>query len=140
MLLETMEVQMSIPNLIDIGDVIHHWYQSAREKRELLAMDDRMLRDIGISRADAVRIAETPTRKLSRTSPKADAAHQGWTLVEFGPSMVDPAVIQAHIRRADMLRAQAMADMARKAFRWLRGVDGRPQPKARIRKLAPVAR
>lgn len=29
------------------------WHELARQRRQLLAMDDRMLRDIGITRADA---------------------------------------------------------------------------------------
>ncbi len=34
--------------------------QAARERRELLALGERDLRDIGISRADAVREADRP--------------------------------------------------------------------------------
>jgi uncharacterized protein YjiS (DUF1127 family) len=30
-----------------------HWHELARQRRALLRLDDRMLKDIGISRADA---------------------------------------------------------------------------------------
>jgi uncharacterized protein YjiS (DUF1127 family) len=33
------------------------WQELARQRRALLKMDDRMLKDIGVSRADAVREA-----------------------------------------------------------------------------------
>lgn len=36
------------------------WRERARERRQLLAMDDRALRDIGISRVDALREANKP--------------------------------------------------------------------------------
>jgi uncharacterized protein YjiS (DUF1127 family) len=36
------------------------WQELARQRRALLHMDDHMLKDIGLSRADAVREAERP--------------------------------------------------------------------------------
>jgi uncharacterized protein YjiS (DUF1127 family) len=36
------------------------WHELAQQRRRLLALDDRMLKDIGISRADAVREAARP--------------------------------------------------------------------------------
>ena len=36
------------------------WHERARQRRRLLQLDDRMLRDIGVSRADAVREADKP--------------------------------------------------------------------------------
>jgi uncharacterized protein YjiS (DUF1127 family) len=36
------------------------WQELARQRRVLLTMDDRMLKDIGISRADAVHEGERP--------------------------------------------------------------------------------
>ncbi len=36
------------------------WQELAQQRRRLLAMDDRMLKDIGITRADATREAARP--------------------------------------------------------------------------------
>ena len=36
------------------------WHERARQRRRLLELDDRMLKDIGVSRADAVREASKP--------------------------------------------------------------------------------
>lgn len=36
------------------------WHERARQRRRLLQLDDRMLKDIGVSRADAVHEASKP--------------------------------------------------------------------------------
>jgi uncharacterized protein YjiS (DUF1127 family) len=36
------------------------WQELARQRRRLLAMDDRMLKDLGLSRADAHREGQRP--------------------------------------------------------------------------------
>ena len=41
-------------------DAVLTWHQRARERRELMQLSDRMLRDIGISRAEAYGEAEKP--------------------------------------------------------------------------------
>ena len=41
-------------------EVLMLWHERARQRRRLLELDDRMLRDIGVSRADAVREAAKP--------------------------------------------------------------------------------
>ncbi len=33
---------------------LRHWFQVARERRELVALDDHALRDIGLTRADVI--------------------------------------------------------------------------------------
>lgn len=43
-----------------ILDLVKCFYQRAVQRRRLAAMDDRMLRDIGISRVDALREAAKP--------------------------------------------------------------------------------
>ena len=105
---------------------VRGWFQAATERRELLAMDDRMLRDVGISRADAQRIAETPYR-LVKSGPAAPQLPP--------PAPIDRATVDAAIARAHRLRSKAMRDAFLSLVRWFQ-----PQPKARIRKLAPVAR
>jgi uncharacterized protein YjiS (DUF1127 family) len=107
---------------------VQGWFQAASERRELLAMDDRMLRDIGISRADAQRIAEAPLRLVESVpdAPKPDVQ---------APLLIDRAAVEAAIARAHRLRNKAMRDAFSSLVRWFQ-----PQPKARIRKLAPVAR
>jgi uncharacterized protein YjiS (DUF1127 family) len=42
------------------ADVVLVWHQRARERRQLLELSDHMLRDIGISRSDAIGEAERP--------------------------------------------------------------------------------
>jgi len=37
-----------------------NWLERARERRELLALDDRALQDFGASRADAAREGDKP--------------------------------------------------------------------------------
>jgi uncharacterized protein YjiS (DUF1127 family) len=41
-------------------DVVLVWHQRARQRRQLLELSDQMLRDIGISRADAIGEADKP--------------------------------------------------------------------------------
>jgi uncharacterized protein YjiS (DUF1127 family) len=36
------------------------WHELARQRRELMRLDDTMLKDIGLTRADALREAERP--------------------------------------------------------------------------------
>jgi uncharacterized protein YjiS (DUF1127 family) len=115
---------MRFSNPIALVIDVQGWFQAATERRELLAMDDRMLRDIGISRADAQRIAETPFRLVTPAAPKQ-------------PPLVplDRAAVDAAIARAHRLRNKAIRDAFYSLVSWFQ-----PQPKARIRKLAPVAR
>ena len=40
-----------------IGSTIKRWDQLAEQRRQLRSMDDRLLKDIGLSQADVVRIA-----------------------------------------------------------------------------------
>ena len=42
------------------ADQSRQWEEITRQRRTLLAMDDRMLKDIGLSRADAVRLTSSP--------------------------------------------------------------------------------
>lgn len=119
---------MSFSNLIDIGGVVRDWYRNATERRELLAMEDRGLRDIGITRADAIMAASRPLwRRRAVAAPTA------------APLRVDPELVKCHVERAHALRARAMAGWVRTAVRWMSRRSA-AQPKARIRKLAPVAR
>lgn len=46
--------------LMNLWYAVERWRERARQRRDLLALDERMLRDIGISRADADRIGHTP--------------------------------------------------------------------------------
>jgi len=39
---------------------LREWYEVYRQRRELLGLDDAMLKDIGISRADALREGGKP--------------------------------------------------------------------------------
>ena len=39
---------------------LREWYEVYRQRRTLLALDDAMLKDIGISRADALREGNKP--------------------------------------------------------------------------------
>lgn len=41
-----------------IGNTIMRWDQLSKQRRQLREMDDRMLSDIGLSRADVTRIAD----------------------------------------------------------------------------------
>ncbi len=43
-----------------IFDILVLWHERARQRRRLLQLDDRMLKDIGVSRADAVHEASKP--------------------------------------------------------------------------------
>jgi uncharacterized protein YjiS (DUF1127 family) len=40
--------------LVGLCDLVLTWHERARQRRQLMAMDDHQLRDIGISRADAL--------------------------------------------------------------------------------------
>ena len=39
---------------------LRHWHAAHRQRRALLQLDDAMLKDLGISRADAVREGNRP--------------------------------------------------------------------------------
>jgi uncharacterized protein YjiS (DUF1127 family) len=45
---------------IQILDIVSSWLDRIGQRRMLMALDDRMLKDIGISRADAWREASRP--------------------------------------------------------------------------------
>jgi uncharacterized protein YjiS (DUF1127 family) len=46
--------------LVRVVDTVSCWREATIQRRALLALDDRLLRDIGMSRADAVREAKRP--------------------------------------------------------------------------------
>lgn len=48
------------PLICKISDRIHLWQERAQQRRRLMALDDRVLRDIGVSRADAEREYRKP--------------------------------------------------------------------------------
>jgi uncharacterized protein YjiS (DUF1127 family) len=106
---------------------VRSWYRAATEKRELLAMDDRMLRDVGLTRVDAVRIANQRSPRVTRFEPRGPSH----------PGPIDPKLVDAHIARAHRLREDTIRTAFATLFRWLKP---QLQPKARLRKLAPVAR
>ena len=43
-----------------VVDRVQQWQAMAKERRQLLALDQRMLKDIGVSQADAMREANRP--------------------------------------------------------------------------------
>lgn len=45
-----------------VASAARRWWQDRTERLELLAMDERQLRDIGLTRADARFLAGKPTR------------------------------------------------------------------------------
>jgi len=51
------DVQRSVRRAVD---AVLTWQQRARERRQLMRLSDHMLRDIGISRAEALGEAEKP--------------------------------------------------------------------------------
>jgi uncharacterized protein YjiS (DUF1127 family) len=46
--------------LARVGEVLLTWSERARQRRELASLDEKLLRDIGISRADAIGEAAKP--------------------------------------------------------------------------------
>jgi uncharacterized protein YjiS (DUF1127 family) len=105
-----MEVDMSISNSIDFGGFVRDWFQSATERRELLALEDRMLRDVGLTQADVEYLVHRPVLRLPAVPPQ--------TVVR--PSDIDPEAIRAYVEQAHVLRAQAYGRMFRAIWRWLR--------------------
>ena len=106
---------------------VRAWYRDAVEKRELLAMDDRMLRDIGLTRVDATRIASERSANVLRFVRRWPS-HRG---------PISPGERAGYISRANRLRDKAVRDAFVALFRWLKADL---QPIARLRKLTPVAR
>lgn len=47
-------------DLIEVLDAVATWSQRARERRRLLSLDERMLKDLGASRVDVWREASKP--------------------------------------------------------------------------------
>jgi uncharacterized protein YjiS (DUF1127 family) len=47
-------------DLLELFEVVAVWSQRARERRQLLTLDERMLKDIGASRVDAWQEASKP--------------------------------------------------------------------------------
>ena len=101
---------MSISNSIDFGGFLRDWFRTATERRELLALEDRMLRDVGLTQADVEYLVQRPVLRLPSVPPH--------TVVR--PSDVDPAAIRAYVDQAHVLRAQAYGKMFRAISRWLR--------------------
>lgn len=44
----------------DVATMLFAWHERARQRRELLSLNDRELHDIGLSRADAVGEGDKP--------------------------------------------------------------------------------
>jgi uncharacterized protein YjiS (DUF1127 family) len=123
---------MRIFNPNDIIIDVRAWYQAATERRELLAMDDRMLRDIGITRIDAVRASREPMGRVVSLR---------WAM-RPRKQAIPRIVVDAHIARAHRLREEAIRKAIFGAGHWLRYLFRavRPQLIARATKLAPIAR
>lgn len=51
---------LHVYSLHSVRATLESWFQRARQRRQLLSLSDRMLKDIGISRADAVAEGEKP--------------------------------------------------------------------------------
>ena len=58
---------VSFPHKTHVGDILLRlfeslakWQQRARSRRDLMALDDHLLKDIGLSRADAWQEADKP--------------------------------------------------------------------------------
>lgn len=49
-----------VRRLVDLADVVLAWLDRARQRRALLKLDDRMLKDIGLNRLDVARETEKP--------------------------------------------------------------------------------
>lgn len=105
--------------------VMGDWLATASERHELLAMDDQMRRDIGLTKVDVEYLVDRPSLKAPGTPPQ--------TLVR--PSDVGPAATRTYIDRAHQLRAQAIGDSVHALWRWLRvglrsaqrgGIDSTP--------------
>lgn len=101
---------MSISNSMDFGGFVRDWFQTATERRELLALEGRMLRDVGLTHADVDYLVNRPVLRLPSVPPH--------TVVR--PSDIDPAVIRAYVEQAHVLRAQAYGKLFRAIWRWLR--------------------
>ena len=52
--------QKSQWSLAQFVDILLEWYERSRQRRQLLSLDDQLLKDIGISRADAEAEANKP--------------------------------------------------------------------------------
>lgn len=46
--------------VLQIINTLHVWQERARQRRELAQLDDRMLRDIGLTRSDVYRETSKP--------------------------------------------------------------------------------
>ncbi|NVK43551.1 MAG: DUF1127 domain-containing protein [Oceanospirillaceae bacterium] len=51
---------LNIELLRRLSDALRRAWERSQSRRDLLALDDHMLKDIGISRADAVREGDKP--------------------------------------------------------------------------------
>ena len=49
-----------IARVAQIPDLLYDWQQRTRTRHQLMTMDDRLLKDMGISRYDAVREGAKP--------------------------------------------------------------------------------
>jgi uncharacterized protein YjiS (DUF1127 family) len=50
----------AVARVVALPDALYDWQQRARTRRQLMALDDRLLRDMGISRYDALREGGKP--------------------------------------------------------------------------------
>jgi uncharacterized protein YjiS (DUF1127 family) len=77
---------------VGIAGLLRAMHQAAHERAQLLSLSDRDLRDIGITRVDAVRAAEQPLWRFS--DPPADDK------------------VAFYRRRGETLRVRAIGDWA----------------------------
>ena len=50
----------SVADVVRIVETFDLWMARVQQRRDLLALDDRMLRDVGVNRAEAAAEAEKP--------------------------------------------------------------------------------
>ena len=63
-----LSLRQSLPSpmqaLVYLSEILATWENRARERRYLAEMPDRMLKDLGISRSEALREAEKPVWRV----------------------------------------------------------------------------
>jgi uncharacterized protein YjiS (DUF1127 family) len=115
------------------GAIFRRWRERRQRKaaiRDLRALSDRTLKDMGLTRGEIVgavhgqvyRGEQTPSREPASPSPREPAA--------AGP--IDAATLQHHLDRARQARAEFMTGLLRlgfsKAARFLSAAPSRIQP------------
>ena len=103
-----------------IDRIFRHWRERRERKaaiRDLRALSDRTLKDMGLTRGEIVAAAHGRVYRGEQVSRDGTAPPTPPTPGPAQAEAIDPASLQRHLERARQRRAEFIVGLLRRAFR-----------------------